>query len=72
MHQHFIMDKKLFSTWTDNLIIKSYNWEHIGISNDYCNQISEPEYGIKIIDWSTREFEVIDEQKYTIFLLRYR
>jgi hypothetical protein len=66
------MDKELFDTWTDNLIIKSYNWQQIGISNDYCNQISEPEYGLRIINWQDREFEIIDVHKYTVFLLRYR
>ena len=66
------MDEKLFDTWTDNLIIKSYNWQQIGISNDYCNQISEPEYGLRIVNWQGREFEIIDEHKYTVFLLKYR
>lgn len=66
------MDEKLFDTWTDNLIIKSYNWQQIGISNDYCNQISEPEYGLRIVNWQDREFEIVDEYKYTVFLLRYR
>jgi hypothetical protein len=60
--RYFHMDQKLFDTWTDNLIIKSY----------YCNQISEPEYGLRLIDWQDRSFEIIDEHKYTVFLLRYR
>ena len=66
------MDQDLFDKWTDNLIIKSYDWKQIGISNEYCNQISEPEYGLRIIDWSDRAFEVIDEHKYLVFLLRNR
>ena len=72
MYRYFHMDKDLFDTWTDTLIIKAYDWKQIGISNECCNQISEPEYGLRIVDWQDRAFEVVDEQKYTIFLLRYR
>jgi hypothetical protein len=66
------MDVKLFDTWTDQLIDKSYDYRQIGISNEYCNQISEPEYGLRLIDWQDKAFEVIDENKYLFFLLRYR
>jgi hypothetical protein len=66
------MDVKLFDTWTDQLIDKSYDYRQIGISNEYCNQISEPEYGLRLIDWQDKAFEVIDENKYLFFLLRHR
>jgi hypothetical protein len=66
------MDAKLFDTWTDQLIDKSYDYRQIGISNEYCNQISEPEYGLRLIDWQDKAFEVIDENKYLFFLLRFR
>jgi hypothetical protein len=66
------MDAKLFDTWTDQLIDKSYDYRQIGISNEYCNQISEPEYGLRLIDWQDKAFEVTDENKYLFFLLRYR
>jgi hypothetical protein len=66
------MDPKLFDTWTDQLIDKSYDYRQIGISNEYCNQISEPEYGLRLIDWQDKAFEVIDENKYLFFLLRFR
>jgi hypothetical protein len=66
------MDPKLFDTWTDQLIDKSYDYRQIGISNEYCNQISEPEYGLRLIDWQDKAFEVIDENKYLFFLLRHR
>jgi hypothetical protein len=66
------MDVKLFDTWTDQLIDKSYDYRQIGISNEYCNQISEPEYGLRLIDWQDKAFEVIDENKYLFFLLRFR
>ena len=72
MYKYFHMDEDLFDKWTDNLIIKSYDWKQIGISNEYCNQISEPEYGLRLIDWTDRGFEIIDEHKYTVFLLRYQ
>ena len=72
MHKYFHMDVKLFDTWTDQLIDKSYDYRQIGISNEYCNQISEPEYGLRLIDWQDKTFEVIDENKYLFFLLRYR
>ena len=66
------MDNDLFEKWMYTLIDKAYDWKKIGISNEYCNQISEPEYGLKLIDWHDRAFEVIDENKYIFFLLRYR
>jgi hypothetical protein len=66
------MDVKLFDTWTDQLIDKSYDYRQIGISNEYCNQISEPEYGLRLLDWQDKAFEVIDENKYLFFLLRHR
>jgi hypothetical protein len=66
------MNAKLFDTWTDQLIDKSYDYRQIGISNEYCNQISEPEYGLRLIDWQDKAFEVTDENKYLFFLLRFR
>jgi len=71
MNKYFHMDNDLFDKWTDTLIIKSYDWMQIGISNEYCNQISEPEYGLRLVDWQDKAFEVVDEHKYVIFLLRY-
>lgn len=72
MNRYFHMDEDLFDIWIDTLIHKSYDWKKIGISNEYCNQISEPEYGLRIISWQDRAFEVIDENKLVVFLLRYR
>lgn len=72
MNKYFHMDVKLFDTWTDQLIDKSCDYKQIGVSNDYCNKISEPEYGLRLINWPDKAFEVVDEYKYTIFLLRYR
>jgi hypothetical protein len=72
MYQYFHMDAKLFDTWTYLMIDNAYDWKQLGISNEYCNQISEPEYGLRLIDWQDKAFEVIDEHKYTIFLLRHR
>lgn len=72
MNKYFHMDAKLFDTWTDQLIDRAYDYRQIGISNEYCNQISEPEYGLRLIDWQDKSFEVIDENKYLFFLLKYR
>ena len=72
INKYFHMDVKLFDTWTDQLIDKAYDYRQIGISNEYCNQISEPEYGLRLIDWQDKAFEVIDENKYLFFLLKYR
>ncbi len=72
MNKYFHMDVKLFDTWTDQLIDRAYDYRQIGISNEYCNQISEPEYGLRLIDWQDKAFEVIDENKYLFFLLRHR
>lgn len=72
MNKYFHMDVKLFDTWTDQLIDRAYDYRQIGISNEYCNQISEPEYGLRLLDWQDKAFEVIDENKYLFFLLRHR
>jgi hypothetical protein len=72
MNKHFDMDERLFDTWTYLLIDNAYDYRQIGISNDYCNQISEPKYGLRLINWPDKVFEVVDEQKYAVFLLRYR
>jgi hypothetical protein len=72
MRQYFHMDDKLFDEWTYQLIDKAYDWRELGISNDYCNKISEPNYGLRLINWSEQSFEIVDEYKYTIFLLRHR
>ena len=72
MNKHIHMDAKLFIKWTDQMIDKSYDWRQIGISNEYCNQISEPEYGLRLINWPEQEFQIVDEHKYVIFLLRYQ
>ena len=72
MNKYLRMDVKLFDTWTEQLIDKSYDYRQIGISNEYCNQISEPEYGLRLLDWQDKAFEVVDENKYIFFLLRYR
>jgi hypothetical protein len=72
MQQCVYMDDKLFDEWTYQLIDKAYDWRELGISNEYVNQISEPEYGLRLINWRDKEFEIVDEHKYTVFLLRYR
>lgn len=66
------MDSELFDIWTDMLVDKSYDYRQIGVSDEYCNSISEPEAGLRLIDWQDKSFEVVDEKKYTVFLLRYR
>jgi hypothetical protein len=72
MFKYFHMDEKLFDTWTYLLIDNAYDYRQIGISNDYCNQISEPKYGLRLVNWQDKAFEVVDEPKYTVFLLRHR
>ena len=72
MNKYFHMDVKLFDTWTDQLIDRAHDYRQIGISNEYCNQISEPEYGLRLLDWQDKAFEVIDKNKYLFFLLRHR
>jgi len=71
MNKYFHMNANLFDTWTDLLIDKSYDYRQIGISNEHYNQISEPECGLRLINWPEKRFEVVDERKYTFFLLRH-
>ena len=72
MNKYFHMDVDLFDKWTDMLIEKAYDWKQIGISNEYCNSISEYVAGLRLIDWQDKSFYVVNEKKYMIFLLRYR
>ena len=72
MNKVFHMDEKLFDTWTYLLIDEALDWRELGISNTACNEISEPNYGLRLISWPDKAFEVADEKKYMIFLLRHR
>lgn len=71
-HRFFHMNEKLFEQWTYMLIDKAYDWKQLGISNEYCNRISEPESGLRLISWPDKSFEVVNHQKYMVFLLRYQ
>ena len=66
------MNPDLFEKWQYALIDEAYDWKQIGISNDYCNNISVPKYGLEIIDWTDMAFRVVDEKKYAVFLLRFQ
>jgi hypothetical protein len=66
------MDEKLFDTWTLVLVDNAYDWKQVGISDDYCNRISEPKFGLRLINWPDRSFEVVNHEKYMVFLLRYQ
>ncbi len=68
----FEMDPILFDKWTELLIDSSYDWKQIGISNDHCNEISIPAYGLELLYWQCRTFNITDEKKYALFLLRYQ
>jgi hypothetical protein len=65
------MDDHMFGFWENMLIDEECDWKQVGISNDYCNTISEPKYGLKIINWNDKIFEVTCEKKFVFFLLRY-
>jgi hypothetical protein len=69
---YFHMSQDLFNKWTYALIDEAYDWKQLGLSNEYCNDISMPKYGLRLINWQDRSFYIIDEKKYAIFLLRYQ
>lgn len=69
---YFHMDENLFVKWTFALIDEAYDWKQVGISDEYCNTISVPKYGLRLINWPDRSFEIVDEHKYTVFILRYQ
>lgn len=75
MSETLIMSCELFDSWIYQLVDKeayaAAAWKRIGISNEYCNQISEPEFGLTLINWYDREFKVVDQNKYLVFLLKY-
>jgi hypothetical protein len=70
--RYFHMDENLFEKWTFALIDEAYDWKQVGISDEYCNTISVPKYGLRLINWPDRSFEIVDGHKYTVFILRYR
>ena len=72
MHKYFHMRGDLFDKWVNMLIEEAYDWKQIGISNDYCNSISIPKYGLEIINWEDHAFNIVDDKKYSVFLLRYQ
>ena len=65
----FKMDKDKFKDLADWLITNGYNWEYTGISNREVNNMVEPRFGIKVINWIFRDFEIVDEEKYILFAL---
>lgn len=72
MRDYFHMEPELFEKWTYALLDEAYDWKQIGISNEYCNSISVPRYGVELVDWQNRFFIIKDDKKYAVFLLRYQ
>jgi hypothetical protein len=66
------MDERLFDVWQELLIDNAYDWKEIGISNDCCNTISVPMFGLRLLNWPRHSFEIVDEKKYVLFLLRHQ
>lgn len=66
------MDETLFAVWQELLIDNADDWKEIAISDDYCNTISVPKFGLRLLNWTVHSFEIVDEDKYVVFLLRYR
>lgn len=66
------MSPEEFDIWVNMLLENSYDWKQIGISNKYCNNLSVPKHGIKLISWPDRAFEVTDAKKYLAYVLRYQ
>lgn len=72
MSTYFYMQSDLFDKWVNMLLEESYDWKQIGISNDYCNTISVPKYGLELVDWTDHSFNIIDDKKYAFFILKYQ
>ena len=71
MNRYFHMSEQMFSAWTTALIDESFDWMQIGTSDEYCNDISVHKYGLRLISWEDRGFEIVDDAKYMMFLLRW-
>jgi len=67
--KRFTLSSTVFNDLVFWMLESGYDWKQIGISNDYVNQILEPKWGMQLISWPDREFEIVDEPKYIIFLL---
>lgn len=72
MNRYFHMDIDIFDKWVNMLLEELYDWRQIGISNEYCNEVSVPKYGLELLNWQDRAFRLVDEKKYMVFLLRYQ
>lgn len=65
------MSESAFNILIDWLLDNGYDYKEIGISNLYVSNITGPEFGIRLLNWHDRMFEVTDEKKYLIFTLRH-
>lgn len=72
MKQYFHMQHGDFKTWVDVLVSEGYDWKQVGISDEYCNELTIPRFGLKLISWPDRAFQITDEQKYLAYVLRYQ
>lgn len=69
MLSRFTLNEPAFHDLVIWMLESGYDWKQIGTSNEYVNDIIQPIWGIRLLRWSFREFEIVDEPKYIIFLL---
>ncbi len=67
----FNMSEKQFDDYVGLLIDEGYDWQQIGISDGYCNNIMVDKYGLFLLSWPDKAFQVVDPQKYMYYKLRY-
>jgi len=65
----FKMGEDEFKNLADWLIDRGYDWNYTGISNRLANEMIEPKFGIRVINWTFRDFVIVDEEKYVLFAL---
>jgi len=65
MTRFFYMDKKLFTEW-ETAVRQNRGFREL------IEKTSESKFGIRLLNYETRAFELINHRNYMTFLLRYQ
>jgi len=65
------MSDQAFDNLKDWLLDNKCDWKKVGISNTYINNFLVPAAGLYLVDWTSRQFAIVDKKRYVEFSLRY-
>ena len=70
-HRYFHMSETAFDALMFEWLLDILDWKDIGISNELVNNIIEPKWGLKLINWTDRAFQITHDKKYTLFAMSF-